>query len=506
MTDWWIASQPPVPGLLRAVFYTGLLVLCIIDHPSPLDAPRLIARTERRFYTPAPVLGFLGIHWVEPSVLRVARALTIAVWIAAAAGFLQPVTAVATFVGFAFLHAVNSGALGSNHSTHAALYALFCMCFSVSYDGPSLDGLLAAHTSWPLLVGRGSVLESGFAPTLLLVALAYIIFAGGVSKLRNGGLGWLDGKGLRYYIDQSADFARAPSVARSIVARPWLARLLATSTVIIELSAPFVLVRPALRLAFVLVWCALHIGILLVMMPAYWIQMWCYLLVLDWYRIAGLVVGRHLAPAAVPVTYGAGAVALTLLGVVFSAVLVIVLVRQCERWPFTSVPMYSNSVPPEDLVRPTRDDLHSRAIRAAGGDVGAWPRPWVSTEITEDIRLVPRHGGEPAPLFGTMAEQDVRFVRWSQYAKVVRTVAIADLAAKPADRPDATGAQYPAGRFLAGLVDMVRDGVPEWWRYERLELICNTASGWLVIGCTDLVDDRSHGPHLARRAPGGSDR
>jgi hypothetical protein len=506
ITHWWIAQQPPVPGLLRAVFYTGLLVLCLIDHPSPLDAPCLISNTERRFYTPALALRVLGIHWIEPPVLRLVRALTIAVWIAAAAGFLQPVTGVLTFVGFAFLHAVNSGALGSNHSTHAALYALFCMSFSVSYDGPSLDHLLAQHMSWPLLTGHGSVLESGFAPTLLLVALAYIMFAGGVSKLRNGGLTWLNGKGLRYYIEQSAEFARAPFVARSFLARPWLCRVLAVLSVVIELSAPLVLAGSAFRVPVVLAWCALHVGILLVMMPAYWVQMWCYLLVFNWYQIVGVVLGRHLAPAAVPDTDGAGAIALSVFGLVFCAVLVVVLVRQIEQWPFTSVPMYSNGVPPQDLAPLTRDELHTRAVRAARGDVTAWQRPWVSTEIQEDIRLVPREGGEPTSLFDVMVEHDVRFVRWSQYAKVVRAVAIADIAVKPADRPDTTGAQYPAGRFLGDLAEMVHEGLPEWSRYERLELVCNTSSGWLVTGCAELADNRSHQAPTVPPMSGGIDR
>jgi hypothetical protein len=483
MIHWWISQQPPVPGLLRAVFYAGLLALCLVDHPSPLDAPRLIARTDRRLYTPPLALTVLGIRWVRPPLLRVVRALTIAAWIAAAAGFAQPLSGALTLIGFAFLHAVNSGALGSNHSTHAALYALFCMSFSVSYDGPTLDSLLAEHTSWPLLAGHGSVLESGFAPTLLLVALAYVMFAGGVSKLRNGGRAWLYGRSLRFYIRESSEFARAPFVSRFVVAAPRLCGTLAVLTVVVELSAPLVFLDPGLRLAFVLGWCALHVGILLVMMPAYWVQMWCYVLVLDWYRILGL------GPSTVPEVHAAGAGALSAFGVAFCGVLLIVLVRHVEQWPFTSVPMYSNGVAPSDVSLPTRDELHARAVRAAHGRVSAWPRPWISTEIMEDVRLVPTDGGPPTPLFDAMAEQDRPFVRWSQYAKVVRSVAIADLAAKPADQPDDTGPQHPAGQLLGDLAQIVRDGLPEWWRYERIELVCNTASGWLVTGSVPLAGD-----------------
>jgi hypothetical protein len=147
--------------------------------------------------------------------------------------------------------------------------------------------------------------------------------------------------------------------------------------------------------------------------------------------------------------------------------------------------MYSNGVPPQDLVLPAPHELRQRAAAAAGGRVSAWQRPWVSTEILEDVRLVPRQDGEAVPLFEAMAEPDVRFVRWSQYAKVVRAVAIADIAAKT--DPGETAPEYPAGRFLADIATLVRASLPQWERYQRIELICNTSAGWIVTGRAELA-------------------
>ncbi|MFD0385728.1 hypothetical protein ACFQ2B_35495 [Streptomyces stramineus] len=186
ITHWWLNEMPPIPGILRAVFYAGLLVICLVDQPSPLHSAKIIAKTEPAFYTPVGVLRLLRIRWVRPWVLALVAKLTVAVWIAAAVGFLQPVTGVLTFVGFAFLHAVNAGALGSNHSTHSAVYALLSMSFSVSYDF-SLDRLLAQHTAWPRLLSEDSVLTSGFAPALLLILLAYTMFAGGATRCATAG-------------------------------------------------------------------------------------------------------------------------------------------------------------------------------------------------------------------------------------------------------------------------------------------------------------------------------
>lgn len=490
LTHWWLNELPPVPGLLRLVFYTGLLTLCLFDHPSPLDAPKLVAGSEPLFATPPKALRALGLDWLGPRTLRIIRTLTIIAWVCAAAGLLQPVTGVLTFLGVAALHGSNAGLLGSNHSTHSALYALFCMAFSVSYDGPTLDRLLATHTHWPLLVDQGSVFQSGFGPTLLLIGLTYIMFAGGVSKVLNGGAAWFSGRGLKYYIEQSADYARSPSVVRALTSRPRLCAALATLSVVVEISAPLaVFVHGPYRLLFVLSWCALHVGILLVMMPAYYVQMWCYTLVLNWYQIAGLILRRQLVLPDAPDTSGAAAQACAAFGFAFTAVLILVLLRQIEQWPFTSVPMYSNGEPPENLAPPAPGRLHELAVRAAGGRAAAWHRPWVSTEVQQEIQLVPRDGGAPVPLYEAMGETDARFVRWSQYAKVVRGVAVADLAAKPADGYALTGPGYPAGRFLARAAELVRSALPDWDRFERLDLVCNTAQGWIATGSAPLDPD-----------------
>jgi hypothetical protein len=492
---WWVTDLPPVSGELRAIFYAGLLVLCIIDSPSPLHAALIIGRTERAFYTPVGIMRTLGIRWVSPTTLWFVTALTVIVWLAATVGLLQPFTAILTFLGFAFLHGINAGALGSNHSTHAALYGLFCMSFSVSNDACSLDHYLSSHGHWALLLRAGSVLESGFPRKLMLVLLAYCMFAAGVAKLRSGGLRWLNGAALRFYIAESADYARWPDLARVLVKSPALCCYLSWFTVIVELSAILVLWNPSLCLPLVLAWICLHVGILLVMMPAYWVQMWCYILVLDWRHLIAVAANRepievvNSSANASSVGGELGATVLCIIGSLISLGLVLVLVRQLESWPLTSVPMYSNAVSPDAEQRPSREELQLRAQKATGGDSTAWKRAWVPSEVWEDIWIVPVGSEPPIPLFDLLDKQpDTKFVRWSQFAKVVRGMAIADLVAKPRDRVDfdATDAEYPATRFLRELVTVVKHGLPDWRRYQRLDFVCRADVGWIVIGRADL--------------------
>jgi hypothetical protein len=72
-----------------------------------------------------------------------------------------------------------------------------------------------------------------------------------------------------------------------------------------------------------------------------------------------------------------------------------------------------------------------------------------------------------------------KFVRWPQYTKVVRATAIADLAAKSADRVElgVSGPDYPATRLMHEVALIVNNVLPDWERYDRIQLVCRTDSG-----------------------------
>ncbi|MFD9621943.1 hypothetical protein ACFWB2_32360 [Streptomyces virginiae] len=489
---WWLHQMPPLSGILRAVLYGGLLALCLTQRPTPLFAPKIIAETEPAFYTPVSALRLLGIGWVRPQVLMVIRNLTIIAWVAAGIGLLQPITAILTFIGFAFLHAVNAGALGANHSSHSALYTLFGMCFSVSYDF-SFDGLLAEHAGWPLLVARDSVLTSGFAPTLLLVMLAYTFFAAGVAKLRFGWQGWRNGSALHFYLRMAQQTARWPWLSQLMIAKPRLCCMAAWGTLIVELSALVAIFSWQLRMPMVLAWIAMHVVILWVMFPAYYIQMWCYLPLFDWPWLIAEITGD--GPVAPPfIDDGAAAAALAIVGCTVSAMLLYVLVASSEQWPFTSVPMYSNGTADADRIPlPARTELHARATKAARGCHTSWGRAWVDEEFVEDIWVRPADSNsKPKRLWLLLFEEGTTtFVRWSQYAKVLRELVIEDVLAKPPTSPEYTEDRlYPATAFLRQLAPLVRAALPTWEQYDALELVCRTSCGDVMVGRTELAESR----------------
>lgn len=474
---WWLGTLPPIGGELRVIFLTGLLVLCLVDKPSPLWAAETIRGCDRTFYSPPRILRMFGIRWVQPRVLAAIAIFTIGCWVLAILGLAQPGFAIMTFLGFGFLHAVASGALGSNHSTHSAVYALFCFQFSVSYEW-SLDGLISRWTGAGPIVPSESPLHSGFAPTLLLVLLAFTVFAGGIAKLRYGWRGWRTGAALHFYVDRSAPAARWAWASRFLTARPWLCMPAAFMSVAIELGAILAVFSEPLRPWNILSWVALHVAILLVMMPAYWVQMWCYLLLIDWPALfhTGPIVYRPVAGDPWPIV-------LAVIGTAIAVALVAVLIFEVEQWPFTNVPMYSNGTPSADRVAlPERGSLRRRAEAMLRGRQGQWPRAWVDVEAVQDLWLVPADGGVPTPLWHTMADAGVAPVRWSQYAKIVREVTCAQVAAAPSAEPsDVPPASAPATPFLDRVAMVVHRHLPNAERFTEIRLVVETSSGQTTV-------------------------
>lgn len=479
-------SLPAITGDIRALFYLGLLILIILDSPSPFQAPQMLSKVSPLAYTPPRILGFLGFTTLpSQKILRLVRTVMVTSWLFAMIGFLQPVSAIVTFLCFAFLHAANSGSLGSNHSTHSALYALFALCFSVSHDIFSMDYFLFKKYEISMLVNSDSVLESGFAKYLLLISLIYIMLAGGIAKLKLGGIKWLDGEAFYFYIKESASFARSPRLSKLLRSHPLFFRSLPKISVLIEISGVLALFDHRLILPIVIIWILFHIGILLVMMPAYWVQMWCYLPLLDWYSYFGMNSA---------VTWDATAHShfaiwtLNLVGVVYCAVLFFVFARNSEEWPFTSVPMYSNGTPPSQRCFLAKSELQSKAKASLNGDIRAWIRPWMAPEADEDIQIVPvDKTKQKFSLFALLAHQGALPARWSQWAKVIRKITLEDLVAKPEGQAENLDPNFPAAKFLKKMADFTVERVPSAAEYSHLEWVCRTKEGLVVIAKETLT-------------------
>jgi hypothetical protein len=115
--------------------------------------------------------------------------------------------------------------------------------------------------------GRGRPLPSpsvryGWPVRTAMVVVAGTYFFSGLAKVVFSGPAWMTGGNLRWVLYTASDGRAQPvGLALFVADRPWLAHVLAATTLGIELGFPLVLWRPGLAWVFVPAAAALHLGI-----------------------------------------------------------------------------------------------------------------------------------------------------------------------------------------------------------------------------------------------------
>lgn len=501
--SWWLDDFPQMDGMLRCIFYAGLFCLMVFDRPTPFDAPSLASSVPPLFNTPTGLMQFFEIGRIDPDSLRVIRILLVGTWAMAFLGFCIPITSALTAIGFAVLHGSNAGILGSNHSCHLALYSLFALCFCVSDDKWTADYHIRKKWAHWMAIDRNSLLRTGFARKLVLIFAVYCLFSAGVSKMLNGGLGWLDGSSLHFYISESAPAARIKWLSEFVLKHSLICALLASITIVFELGSILALVSRTFRIWVFSIAILFHLGISAIMMPSYWIHMWCYILIFDWRRI------NFEAKKLLKTRFGAlkfsmpeageevsdcrkslrtGATAGTKFAAIAASALCAFLlgisVAQVEFWPFTAVKMYSNYIGRGGVDLPEAGEI-DKLISTKGS---SWRVAWTVGEIWETVDIVADDGSAPQSLYFTLYKYDKSGLRWTQYQKVVRSVVIADLLARAGANAKSlgSGGVSPGPEFLKELARYVDATIPSSAGFKRIELVCLLRSGRVVLASEEL--------------------
>ena len=150
--------------------------------------------------------------------------------------------------------------------------ALLLLSFA---EPPSRRAAPAADYRWPLALIQ------------LLFSFSYLFPT--LAKLRFSGPGWFSAETIHYYALGNATVTGAP-LAAWVAAQPLLCGAIALGTFLVEMSAPLVVVFPALAAAFVPLALAFHLGIVLVI-GYFFPSLPLLLLLLDWDAL-----GRRLSP------------------------------------------------------------------------------------------------------------------------------------------------------------------------------------------------------------------
>jgi hypothetical protein len=286
---WWFSEERSASP---AVFRILLLGFACFDYATRV-VPRanLYVGRPAEFYRPISVLRWLGLPIPSATLMGVLLALAV---VALGLSFVGLRTRHALCV-FALLNLYLEAFLSSwGYIAHsAALPALMLLLLPLMprVDEISVDALSRKHK--PNVTSTRFV--SGWPIRLCLVLVCLFYFASGVAKLRYSGLSWADGRTLAFYLSggsprgQSvqhfiasrepeapkwrdgvglvdyAYVAEPTALGRRIAASPLLTRLLATFTLLLELTFPLALVGRRTRYAYFAAGALLHIGVMLSM-------------------------------------------------------------------------------------------------------------------------------------------------------------------------------------------------------------------------------------------------
>lgn len=226
---WFSPQAPDNLGFCRLLFFGWALIRYLpLDYRPLAFAPAALWFPIDLFHDLAlPVLSEYGIGGLQ-------MAWKIALFLSCA-GILTRASSAVSFAIGAYLLGLPNNFGKTNHDDAAVILVMFLLAASRCGDAWSVDSLLRKRSRtphgdyrWPI---RG-----------VQVLLALVFVGAGLSKLRNGGLYWFSADTLQILLLQHQHFHEPFTMSGLTLARhPVLCRLMATSSILIELAYPLAL-------------------------------------------------------------------------------------------------------------------------------------------------------------------------------------------------------------------------------------------------------------------------
>lgn len=481
--SWWACDFGPVDGRLRFAVY-GLLLLVGYQGFLNDTLNRVAFCPEEMFQPPGvmSVVSFVGLtQWHLYKVLLLIKAPLVVVWMCSAVGFGGRLPLFLTGLGVSLYWGCYQSVTGTGHTWHAPMFLLLVCGIFLRPNRWSLDALVAARwPAWPFAPAKYSGPDlSGYARKLVLLLVMFTLFAGGVAKLWHGGIAWLDGASLYFYLQNLNDPKTlfGPRLLQLLMQNPSLVVLLSWWTIALELGALFTLFYARLRWPFAINAWAFHLGIWLLMLPRYWPQMICYLLLVPWEglrfnkpkELFQTISGWRKPPIVPqqPLPSDLTQATLSVLASIISLALLGTMLVQREWFPLTHVPMYSAYVSSERLGAFRKTDygnLEALARIAALADNDSQPW-WIKFEIAGKMFLGGDgcHGANQTGISG-FPQGVVEKYLWTRRTSYAL---LDDLRESSTD----TGAQFQScQRMLDAVADRILHR-PEWIDFDEFSLV-----------------------------------
>jgi predicted DCC family thiol-disulfide oxidoreductase YuxK len=249
-------------------------------------------RIDPIFYEPILFLRVLqrafGFGPPPPVVLGTIYIAILILAVGAFIGYRTRVCALGSSMLYIYLIAVTFSWFGKVHHTHGAfVLLLLALSFSPCGAALSVDALLkrmrravermqlrwdqepetSSYARWPL--------------RLIGIILCLVYFLSGYAKLRFGGLDWMNGETLAYWLLQDAD-VYSIQLPLIVAQYPALLKPLSVFVVVMELTFPVILFVPRLVWLYLPAGLGFHLGTF-VLMNTHFIWWWfTYMVFIDW--------------------------------------------------------------------------------------------------------------------------------------------------------------------------------------------------------------------------------
>jgi hypothetical protein len=281
------------PGSLRRLAYCRILFFTFfLIYHNMHDRGGLTSFSGTDVYAPMLITrvlhDILGVPYLTPSVQYLLYVLMVAFAAASLLGLRTGLSTMLTALVYTYLKAEAYSHGGYVHHPDAIVaLSLWALALSPCGEVLSLDALRRRRggTAFPARAVTGDVRSTSILATWpvrfisLFLAIAYFL-AGGCKVWLGGGLGWVNGDTLRYYLVQGA-----MPLGMRLSDHHLVTQLMSIVTVLFELTFWLVLVFPALTWIYVLYGLSFHIGSIYLMNVHFIPFLMGYVFLLDWVAV-----------------------------------------------------------------------------------------------------------------------------------------------------------------------------------------------------------------------------
>jgi predicted DCC family thiol-disulfide oxidoreductase YuxK len=286
---YWFLPAPTQRLAVCRLFAFGLLVVDLL-YLGKWD--RVFREIDPFFWEPILCLRILqqafGFGLPPPPALGTIYIVTLIMAVGAFVGYRTGVCALVSSCLYIYLMAVVYSGVGKVHHTHGVfVLLLFALSLSPCGAALSVDALrkrvgaavnqvqfcrnhepeTSCYVLWPL--------------RLIGILLCLVYFFCGYSKLRNGGLTWMNGETLAYWLLQDAD-VYSIHLPLLVAQYPLVLQPLSILVVALELTFPVILLFPGLLWLYLPAGFGFHMGTF-ALMNTHFVWWWfTYMVFIDW--------------------------------------------------------------------------------------------------------------------------------------------------------------------------------------------------------------------------------